>query len=321
MTVKIYVGNVPPKALNSELKELFEKFGKVVECDILKEFAFVHMEEVSDAKAAIAGLNDTLWKGNRIRVEISTTKVNKGEQPLRDRGGGDRRDDRRRSLDNNRRRGNGDRAPSQMDRDRSRFKDRARDEREGAQPFRGGGGRGRGGGGGRGMREMRGGRDDRFQGNKFGDDGQSNGGGPMRNNSRFSSRGGFSGGRGRPYQNDRGAPRFSREGPPQQGSSIPMPARGPPMQMQQRQPGPGFNYGMPPQHHQPPPPPQSQGPSPQFRSGPYHPGGGNFPPAPNFADSYNRPPMHQAPPIHQIPDFYRGPPMPPQMPPRYSIKY
>lgn len=81
--IKIYVGNIPLTARNSELKELFEKFGKVMECDILKEFAFVHMDDVSDAKAAIAGLNDTLWKGNRIRVEISTTKTSKGEPSLR----------------------------------------------------------------------------------------------------------------------------------------------------------------------------------------------------------------------------------------------
>lgn len=82
--IKIYVGNIPASARNSELKELFEKFGKVVECDILKEFAFVHMDD-TDAKAAIAGLNDSLWKGARIRVELSTTKTNKGEPSLRHR--------------------------------------------------------------------------------------------------------------------------------------------------------------------------------------------------------------------------------------------
>ena len=81
--VKIYVGNIHSSARSAELKELFEKFGKVVECDILKDFGFVHMEDTNDAKAAIAGLNDTLWKGARIRVEISTTKTSKGEPSLR----------------------------------------------------------------------------------------------------------------------------------------------------------------------------------------------------------------------------------------------
>lgn len=77
--MKIYVGNVPPSARNADLKDLFEKFGRVLECDILKEFAFVHMEDSSDGKAAIAGLNDTLWKGSRLRVEVSTTRTKKGE--------------------------------------------------------------------------------------------------------------------------------------------------------------------------------------------------------------------------------------------------
>ncbi len=84
MSIKLYVGNVPISARNAELKELFEKFGKVVECDILKEFAFVHMESDNDAKAAISGLNDSLWKGGRLRVELSTTKTQKGEPARRD---------------------------------------------------------------------------------------------------------------------------------------------------------------------------------------------------------------------------------------------
>ncbi|RNA00382.1 RNA-binding lark-like [Brachionus plicatilis] len=83
MSVKIYVGNIPSVARNAELKELFEKFGKVAECDILKDYGFVHMEDTSDAKAAIAGLNDSLWKGSRIRVEISTTRTQKGEPSIR----------------------------------------------------------------------------------------------------------------------------------------------------------------------------------------------------------------------------------------------
>lgn len=103
--IKIYVGNIPQSARNSELKELFEKFGKVVECDILKEFAFVHMDDTNDAKAAIAGLNDSLWKGARIRVELSTTKTSKGEPSMRHRMASDdlARSLRRRSHDRDRR--------------------------------------------------------------------------------------------------------------------------------------------------------------------------------------------------------------------------
>ena len=77
--IKLYVGNVAVSARNCELKELFEKFGAVAECDILKEFAFVHMASENDARAAIAGLNDSVWKGGRLRVELSTTRTQKGE--------------------------------------------------------------------------------------------------------------------------------------------------------------------------------------------------------------------------------------------------
>lgn len=83
--MKIYVGNIPPRVRNSELKELFEKYGRVAECDVLNEFGFVHMEDSSDGKAAIAGLNDTVWKGSRLRVEVSTTRSNKRDSSDRKR--------------------------------------------------------------------------------------------------------------------------------------------------------------------------------------------------------------------------------------------
>ena len=307
MTVKIYVGNVPPKALNSELKELFEKFGKVVECDILKEFAFVHMEDVSDAKAAIAGLNDTLWKGNRIRVEISTTKGGRGEPaPFRER---ERRYDRRRSPDAYDDRRRGSRSGPTNDRDRS-HKERHRidDYDRGEDSFRGG----------RGGREGRS-RDDRFHG-KYDNDGGSGRGGPMRT-PRFSGRGGFSdrgrSDRGRPYPGYRSGAEFHRDGPP---------PRGPPGQMIPTFPGPpdpNFGYGMLPPHHQPPPIslPPSQAPPPQFHRGPPQ----QFPPGPfpgpmnNFGEPFVHPSM-QPPPMH---DFYRGPPMPPgpAQPPPIQPRY
>ena len=91
--IKLYVGNIPLSARNYDLKELFEKFGKVAECDILKDFAFVHMDNTNDAKAAIAGLHDTLWKGARLRVELSISSKASSKGPERDAG-----DSRRRAL-------------------------------------------------------------------------------------------------------------------------------------------------------------------------------------------------------------------------------
>lgn len=40
-TTKIYVGNLPENADNTELQEMFEKYGEVKECDIVKNYAFV----------------------------------------------------------------------------------------------------------------------------------------------------------------------------------------------------------------------------------------------------------------------------------------
>ena len=39
--VKLYVGNLPDQCRRTSLKELFEKYGKVSQCDIVKNFAFV----------------------------------------------------------------------------------------------------------------------------------------------------------------------------------------------------------------------------------------------------------------------------------------
>ena len=41
MPTKLYVGNIPSSVSSRELTELFEKYGKVIECDIIKDYAFV----------------------------------------------------------------------------------------------------------------------------------------------------------------------------------------------------------------------------------------------------------------------------------------
>jgi RNA recognition motif-containing protein len=41
MPTKLYVGNIPSSVSSRELTELFEKYGKVMECDIIKDYAFV----------------------------------------------------------------------------------------------------------------------------------------------------------------------------------------------------------------------------------------------------------------------------------------
>lgn len=40
-TFKIFIGNLADKTSNSDIKPLFEKYGKVVECDVVKNYGFV----------------------------------------------------------------------------------------------------------------------------------------------------------------------------------------------------------------------------------------------------------------------------------------
>lgn len=74
-TTKIYVGNLPENAHSSELQEMFEKYGEVKECDIVKNYAFVHMSSEDEAKTAIEALNNIDFMGSKISVEISHSKV------------------------------------------------------------------------------------------------------------------------------------------------------------------------------------------------------------------------------------------------------
>ncbi|XP_073521440.1 RNA-binding protein 14-like isoform X2 [Phyllobates terribilis] len=75
-TWKIFIGNVGTDCDASDLRTLFEKYGNVIECDVVKDYAFVHMEKESDAREAIDKLNGRDLRGKRINVEMSS-KANK----------------------------------------------------------------------------------------------------------------------------------------------------------------------------------------------------------------------------------------------------
>ncbi|XP_015267403.1 PREDICTED: RNA-binding protein 14 [Gekko japonicus] len=77
-TVKVFVGNVSAACTSSELRVLFQQYGPVVECDVVKDYAFVHMEKEEDAKAAIEHLNGREVKGKRINVELSNKAHKRG---------------------------------------------------------------------------------------------------------------------------------------------------------------------------------------------------------------------------------------------------
>eukprot|EP00063_Salmo_salar_P087262 XP_014062097.1 PREDICTED: RNA-binding protein 4.1-like isoform X2 [Salmo salar] len=62
-TTKLHVGNINSSCTNQEMRAKFEEYGPVVECDIVKDYAFVHLERVEDAMEAISGLDNTAFQG------------------------------------------------------------------------------------------------------------------------------------------------------------------------------------------------------------------------------------------------------------------
>ena len=78
--VKIFVGRLAPSISSTQLRQLFEKYGAVSDCDILRDYAFVHMCHESDAIRAINALDKFEFNGSRLSVELSTSRSMKSCQ-------------------------------------------------------------------------------------------------------------------------------------------------------------------------------------------------------------------------------------------------
>ncbi len=82
----IFVGSIPFKLKEKELKELFEKFGEVTSVKIVKSkvtrqnkgFAFVDMPDEEEVRKAIFELNGLEIMGRNIEVSISE-KIDKSK--------------------------------------------------------------------------------------------------------------------------------------------------------------------------------------------------------------------------------------------------
>ncbi|XP_061091684.1 RNA-binding protein 14b isoform X1 [Conger conger] len=82
-STKVFVGNLSGMCTTEDLQELFQTFGKVLECDKVKArlsssagYAFVHMESKEDALQAIEALHGTSFKGRPLSVELSKVQPN-----------------------------------------------------------------------------------------------------------------------------------------------------------------------------------------------------------------------------------------------------
>ncbi|MFN4147258.1 MAG: RNA recognition motif domain-containing protein [Runella sp.] len=93
--MNIYVANVPFRASDDDLRELFEQYGEVSSARIVTDrdtgrsrgFAFVEMPNDSEGNQAISQLNDLEFKGRNLVVNEARPR----EERPRDnnRGGGE----------------------------------------------------------------------------------------------------------------------------------------------------------------------------------------------------------------------------------------
>ncbi|KAK4287866.1 hypothetical protein Pmani_039075 [Petrolisthes manimaculis] len=79
-TFKIFVGNLSDRTSSSDIRELFEEHGGVVEADVVKNYGFVHMEKEEEGRAAIEVLNGHSLHGKSMVVEASTGARKGGNQ-------------------------------------------------------------------------------------------------------------------------------------------------------------------------------------------------------------------------------------------------
>lgn len=70
-TVKLFVGNLALDTTQEELSAIFESYGQVVSCSVLRQFAFVHLQGEGAADRAIRELNGREFKGRNLVVEES----------------------------------------------------------------------------------------------------------------------------------------------------------------------------------------------------------------------------------------------------------
>jgi RNA recognition motif-containing protein len=86
MSKKLYVGNLPYSVTENELREIFERHGKVDSISVptdretgrLRGFGFVEMAEASAATDAIRALDGTHLGGRTLRINEAHDKPSGG---------------------------------------------------------------------------------------------------------------------------------------------------------------------------------------------------------------------------------------------------
>jgi cold-inducible RNA-binding protein len=96
MPVSVYIGNLPYKTSEAEIRSLFEPFGSLERVNIVTDptgnprgFAFVDFTKKEDADRAIAELNGSSMGGRQLNVSEAKPRQGGGERSAM--GGGERR--------------------------------------------------------------------------------------------------------------------------------------------------------------------------------------------------------------------------------------
>lgn len=71
---KLFIGNLDESTKAADIRPLFEKYGKVMECDVVKNYGFVHFQSENDAREATRELNGYVVNGNAIKVENAKSR-------------------------------------------------------------------------------------------------------------------------------------------------------------------------------------------------------------------------------------------------------
>lgn len=96
--MKIYVGNLPFSATQSDVEALFSEHGQVGEVTMINDretgrprgFGFVEMPDASEANAAIAALNGRDYNGRALNINEARERTAGGGGGGRDFRGGSR---------------------------------------------------------------------------------------------------------------------------------------------------------------------------------------------------------------------------------------
>ena len=94
VSMKVYIGNLPADVRKEEIKDVFSKFGDIIDVRVkcppngTSAFAFVEYSNGDDGGAAIDKYHDQDFLGRRLKVEFTKPKRRFEDRPRYDDRGG-----------------------------------------------------------------------------------------------------------------------------------------------------------------------------------------------------------------------------------------